>query len=233
MDSSEDETFYYGSYGSASNSSSNNKNTTDTSNSNPTGSNNSAYPRKPFNSNGMLLAAGYIGIWTLILIIFRIIYVRYRNQKRKKTRGGAEMGKHSLAWFGPNPERDAYEELLIQFQEKTSGNTEDGDGTTITQSIIDDMEEQLRKALLKRAMTDLKRAWSLGEDKDSVYKLMRQSDLSEEMWAEFKEAEQAMQVCFVILFTKFSPFFPLPSLSLYSFLFIYFYIYAYRSKFTS
>lgn len=99
------------------------------------------------------------------------------------------MGQHSNAWFGPHKEREAYESLLAKFDE----NSTDG-GSTASTSESNVTEDALRKALLRRAMTDLRRAWQLRDEHDSIHKLMLSGSISEEMWAEFKEADAAMQL---------------------------------------
>lgn len=57
-----------------------------------------------------------------------------------------------------------------------------------------DNEEALRKALMKRAITDMRRLMELNEEKDSVYNLMRTGAISEQMWADFKTAENDLQL---------------------------------------
>ena len=83
------------------------------------------------------------------------------------------IGKKQKDWFGKHNEREAYEALLRS------------DPTN---------EESLRKALLRRAMTDIRRLWNIHEEKDSVYNLMRSGAISEEMWGEFKQSENELNL---------------------------------------
>lgn len=76
-------------------------------------------------------------------------------------------------WFGKNPDKEAYEELL-----RTDP----------------DNEEALRKALMRRAITDMRRLMELNEEKESVYNLMRTGAISESMWTDFKTAESDLQL---------------------------------------
>lgn len=55
-------------------------------------------------------------------------------------------------------------------------------------------EEGLRKALMRRAITDMRRYMELNEEKESVYNLMRTGAISESMWEDFKAAEAEMQL---------------------------------------
>lgn len=104
----------------------------------------------------------------------------------RRNRGGAEIGKHTNAWFGPHKEREAYDALLFQIS-KTPAIDQDSHKTN-------DYEEQLRKLLLRRAMTDLKRAHQLQSEKEPLFKLMRSGTIGEGMWEEFKEAEHGLQL---------------------------------------
>lgn len=76
-------------------------------------------------------------------------------------------------WFGKNPDKEAYEELL-----RTDP----------------DNEEALRKALMRRAITDMRRLMELNDEKESIYNLMRTGAISESMWADFKTAENDLQL---------------------------------------
>lgn len=76
-------------------------------------------------------------------------------------------------WFGKNPDKEAYEELL-----RTDPDNEDA----------------LKKALMRRAITDMRRLMELNDEKESVYNLMRTGAISEAMWADFKSAESDLQL---------------------------------------
>src|ERR1700733_15640018 len=43
-------------------------------------------------------------------------------------------------------------------------------------------------------MTDIRRLWNIHEEKDSVYNLMRSGAISEEMWGEFKQSENELNL---------------------------------------
>lgn len=101
------------------------------------------------------------------LVIWVVILVVF---KKVYTKYLSKSGRKK-SWFGKHSERDAYESLL---------------------QTDPDNDEMLRKALVKRAMSDIRRMRTLAEEKDSVYNLMRAGSISEEMWTEFKQAEQEL-----------------------------------------
>lgn len=108
------------------------------------------------------------------LAIAYIILLTFIGYILKRLYAQYKASKKSKSWFGgKHPEREAYEELLKRSP---------------------DDEEALRKALMRRAMTDVKRLMSLSEEKESVYSLMRNGALSEDMWSSFKLAESEMQL---------------------------------------
>lgn len=76
-------------------------------------------------------------------------------------------------WFGINEEKEAYESAL------ESGEQD---------------EEVLKKLLMRRCMTDIRRVTTLQEDKDSVMSLSRTGAISEEMLASFKSAEKDLEM---------------------------------------
>lgn len=83
------------------------------------------------------------------------------------------QGQKSKSWFGKHAEKEAYEELLKKEPEN---------------------EEALRKALIRRAMTDVRRIRALNEEKESVHNLMKAGAISETMWNDFKQAENEIQL---------------------------------------
>lgn len=121
-----------------------------------------AKPKRPITGGWMLAGSYFIG-WLVILVIFKLVYDRYRARSRAARK----------KWFPSHPEKEAYEALL------------NDDSAT---------EEALRKALLRRAMSDIKRIWQLQEEKDSLYKLMRSGSVPESLWANYKDADQEMQL---------------------------------------
>ncbi len=121
-----------------------------------------AKPKRPI-TGGWMLAGSYFVGWLVILVIFKLVYERYRARSRASRK----------KWFPSHPEKESYEALLKD------------DSAT---------EEALRKALLRRAMSDIKRIWQLQEEKDSLYKLMRSGSVPESLWANYKDADQEMQL---------------------------------------
>jgi translocation protein SEC66 len=54
-------------------------------------------------------------------------------------------------------------------------------------------ENTLRRLLLRRAMTDIRRLWKLQADRESIYSLMRSGALEESVWQSYKAAETGIQ----------------------------------------
>lgn len=113
---------------------------------------------------GGWMLAGSYFIGWLVILI---IFKAVYDRYRARSRASRKK------WFPSHPEKEAYEALLAD------------DNAT---------EEGLRKALLRRAMTDIKRIWQLQEEKDSLYKLMRAGSVPESLWANYKDADQEMQL---------------------------------------
>lgn len=89
-------------------------------------------------------------------------------------------------YFGANKERAAYLDALKQL-DRLGDIDEEG-------AAYKEQLELCRKALVRRAMTCVRRLWKLHADKDSVYALMRAGSIDEHVWQEFKAAEQHLQV---------------------------------------
>lgn len=100
------------------------------------------------------------------VIILVIFKLAYNRYQRKK-----EATKKK--WYPEHPEKDAYEALITKGEEN---------------------EEVLRKALLRRAMTDVKRVWELQEEKEALHKLTRSGAIPESMWNSYKDADHDMQL---------------------------------------
>ena len=113
------------------------------------------------------LVFGYFAIWFLTIYISHLIYKKYFSSKLARDKGEGD------AWFGVHKEREAYEALV-----------RDGNAT----------EDALRKALLRRAMTDLRRAWQLASEKETIQKLVHEGSIGEGMLEEFQLAEKETQV---------------------------------------
>lgn len=94
-----------------------------------------------------------------------VFYLVFRYFHRKK------RGDEGDAYFGPHKERLAYLEAVKKGEE----------------------ESNLRKLLLRRGMTDVRRLWKLQSDRESVYSLMRSGAIEEKVWQDFKAAETGMQ----------------------------------------
>lgn len=100
------------------------------------------------------------------LIILVIFKLAYNRYQRQK-----QAAKKK--WYPVHPEKEAYEALITNGEEN---------------------EEVLRKALLRRAMTDIKRVWELQEEKEALHKLTRSGAIPESMWNSYKDADHDMQL---------------------------------------
>jgi translocation protein SEC66 len=76
-------------------------------------------------------------------------------------------------WYVDHPEREEFYKLI-----ETSP----------------DNINELKMALLKRAMRNVSRAWELSEERQPLSKLMRSGALSDQMWEQFTEAEKDLQL---------------------------------------
>lgn len=132
------------------------------------GNTNADSPKKE--TGGFPLFVGYFASWLLALYVAKRIYSAWHTRRQTARR---------FKWFGGHSERDAYETAL-------SASTDQVDEK--------ELEEKLRKLLLRRAMADFRRVLQLNTEKESLFNLMRNGAVSEEMWAEFKEAENEMQL---------------------------------------
>lgn len=100
------------------------------------------------------------------LVILVIFKLAYNRYQHQK-----QLGKKK--WYPVHPEKDAYEELVAKGEEN---------------------EEILRKALLRRAMTDVRRVWELQEEKEALHKLTRSGSIPESMFNSYKDADHDMQL---------------------------------------
>jgi hypothetical protein len=107
------------------------------------------------------------GTYLIGWLIFLVIFkVVYTRYHRQKQNGKKK-------WYPQHPEKEAYEELVAKGEEN---------------------EDLLRKALLRRAMTDIRRVWELQEEKESLHKLTRSGVIPESMWNSYKDADHDMQL---------------------------------------
>jgi hypothetical protein len=102
---------------------------------------------------------------------------------------GLEITEES--YFGLNKERHTYVES-VRILDKLEG--DDGDGNDGKSKAYREQLEQCRKALMRRAMTCVRRLWKLHADRDSVYALMRAGSIDEVVWQQFKAAENHLQM---------------------------------------
>lgn len=100
------------------------------------------------------------------LIILVVFKLAYNRYQRQK-----QVSKKK--WYPTHPEKEAYEALITNGEEN---------------------EEVLRKALLRRAMTDVKRVWELQEEKEALHKLTRSGAIPESMLNSYKDADHDMQL---------------------------------------
>lgn len=94
-------------------------------------------------------------------------------QKNVKVLLLANCLERAKSWFAVNEEKLAYEEML-----QRESDNEDG----------------LRRALIRRCMTDVRRLIKLQEDRESIMTLSRSGAISEETLAEFKRAEKELEL---------------------------------------
>lgn len=107
------------------------------------------------------------GTYLIGWLIFLVIFkLAYNRYQRKKL-------ANKKKWYPEHPEKDAYEALITKGEEN---------------------EEVLRKALLRRAMTDVRRVWELQEEKEALHKLTRSGAIPESMWNSYKDADHDMQL---------------------------------------
>lgn len=128
--------------------------------------------KKPTINFGMRELGIFLGIWLLIFVLFKL-YSKWRASRFKKT-----------SWFGPNREKEAYMCLLKELED-------DEDKSNENDLLL--LEEKLKKALLRRTMTTMRRLFELQEDSDCLSTLSRNGSLSEELMASFKTAQNELQ----------------------------------------
>lgn len=102
----------------------------------------------------------------IFISLWVVMIVAFKLYTRSRNRKRA-------SWFGENQEKTIYERLL----------QEDPDN-----------EDVLKRALMRRCITDVRRLMSLQEEHDSVVNLGRAGALSEEMLISFKEAEKELEL---------------------------------------
>lgn len=100
----------------------------------------------------------------VMLWVVMIIAFKLYTRSRGRKRGG---------WFGENQEKVAYERLLADNP---------------------DNEDALKRALMRRCITDVRRLMSLQEERESIMSLSRAGALSEDMLLSFKEAEKELEL---------------------------------------
>lgn len=108
----------------------------------------------------------------LLSLSYFATFTRAENKAPKVLKSSKCADKFN-PWFEVNKEKEAFEQLV----EADSDNM-----------------EALKTALLKRAMTDVKRIWQLSEEKPSMSQLVKEGAISDEMWNSFKKAEQDLQL---------------------------------------
>ena len=126
--------------------------------------NNNNFNKKIANARDGWILAGTYLIGWLVILV--IFKLAYNRYQRQK-----QLEKKK--WYPVHPEKDAYEELVAKGEEN---------------------EEILRKALLRRAMTDVRRVWELQEEKEALHKLTRSGSIPESMLNSYKDADHDMQL---------------------------------------
>jgi len=107
------------------------------------------------------------GTYLIGWLIFLVIFKLAYNRYQRKNQANKKK------WYPEHPEKDTYEALITKGEEN---------------------EEVLRKALLRRAMTDVRRVWELQEEKEALHKLTRSGSIPESMWNSYKDADHDMQL---------------------------------------
>jgi translocation protein SEC66 len=105
-----------------------------------------------------------LGIFIGLWVVLAFAFKWYYVRSKKQ---------RSKSWFGENEEKTIYEEMLQKEP---------------------DNEDGLRRALVRRCMTDVRRLMKLQEDRDSILSLSRAGAISEEALAEFKRAEKELEL---------------------------------------
>lgn len=82
-------------------------------------------------------------------------------------------------WFPSHPEREKYESLVRAYDDK-------GDDEASV--------KPLQIALMHRAMTNIRRAWELQEERRSMSKLMQMGAINETLWDKLQRAEHDLQI---------------------------------------
>ena len=88
-------------------------------------------------------------------------------------------------WFPSHPERDAYERLLQAYEPPAEEATEAEQKAS---------QKPLHIALVRRAMTNVRRAWELQEERRSMSKLMQMGAIHEDLWERLQRAEQDLKI---------------------------------------
>jgi hypothetical protein len=102
--------------------------------------------------------------YSIFFVLMLFLVYRYFYKKKKDI---------SEEYFGINVERTAYLQAV-----NSNPPVE---------------EETLRRLLLRRGMTAVRRLWKLQADRDSIYSLMREGAVGESVWQSFKSAETGIQ----------------------------------------
>ncbi|KAL7749059.1 Translocation protein S66 [Sorochytrium milnesiophthora] len=116
----------------------------------------------------LVLAAGYVAS---LVGIYSVFVRLYRRQTAKAAREDA-----TDAWFPENSQRDAYFAML------------DGMPDDLTLDHV----KKLKAALLRRAMKNVERIWSLREDRACLALLLKNGAIGDDLWNDFSSAEQTL-----------------------------------------
>lgn len=121
----------------------------------------------------LLLPLSYLTILIASLGVFSHLY------RRRQTLRTARLEP----WFGPHLTRQIYLSLLEQ---ASAANEKDSKAPKIPDSV-------LRAALLRRAVTDIKRVLELRNSKQALSTLLQRGAVGDELWTRFQLAEKELE----------------------------------------
>ncbi|KAI8800132.1 Pre protein translocase subunit Sec66-domain-containing protein [Cladochytrium replicatum] len=100
-------------------------------------------------------------------------FVRWNSARVKREN---MKNEEDGGFFGPHVQKVQYEELANSYS------PEDPEGKKL-----------LIAALIRRALVDVRRIWQIRDDKPSMYQLVKQGVISEDLWERLLAAEQALE----------------------------------------
>ncbi|KAI8813454.1 Pre protein translocase subunit Sec66-domain-containing protein [Cladochytrium replicatum] len=124
---------------------------------------------QPTTTASWLLPSFYL----LFLGALLYFFVRWNSARVKREN---MKNEEDGGFFGPHVQKVQYEELANSYS------PEDPEGKKL-----------LIAALIRRALVDVHRIWQIRDDKPSMYQLVKQGVISEDLWERLLAAEQALE----------------------------------------